>query len=68
MDIVEFVERFMGTELREWQKNAIRILYETDRNARIHICMPKHHGRDQQMYIYMNQKELVPNGKTNDCK
>lgn len=68
MDIVEFVERFMDIELKDWQKKHIKMLDETRRDADIRICMPKHNGRSHQMYIYMNAKELISNGSPNDCK
>lgn len=67
MDIVEFVERFFDVKLNEWQKNHIRMLEETRRDADIRVIMPRHNGRSQ-VYIYMNQKELIPNGTTNDHK
>ena len=62
MDIIEFVERFMNVELREWQKEHIRILEKLPRGARI-VMAPR--GR---VYIYVDQpaKELTPYGKTND--
>ena len=67
MDIVEFTERFFDVELKDWQKEHIRSLDETRRDANVRVIMPKHNGRHQ-VYIYMNQKELIPNGATNDCK
>ncbi len=68
VDIVEFIERLTDIKLQEWQKETIRLLDETDRDARLHICMPRHLGHDRQMYIYMNAKELLSNGTQNDCK
>ena len=64
MDIVEFAERFMNVELKEWQKTHIRILDKLPRGAKI-LMAP--HGR---VYIYVDQpaKELIPSGKTNDCE
>lgn len=64
MDIVEFAERFCGVELRDWQKEHIRVLEKLPRGAKI-VMAPK--GR---VYIYVDQptKELIPNGKTNDRK
>jgi hypothetical protein len=67
MDIVEFAERFIGVDLPEWQKKHIKTLYEMSTNEPIRIVMPKNAGRHQ-AYIYMNQKELILNGKTTDCK
>lgn len=68
MDLVDFLERFADVELLDWQKRAIRTLDDLGKDARIHICMPRHLGRTRQMYIYMNSKELIPSGKTNDRK
>ena len=64
MDIVEFAEKFMDVKLKDWQKNHIRILDKLPRGAKI-LMAPR--GR---VYIYVDQpiKELIPNGKTNDCK
>lgn len=68
MDIVEFAEKFMGVELLGWQKDHIRFLYDKyQSDGVIRIVMPKNAGRHQ-VYIYMNSiKELMSNGKTNDC-
>lgn len=62
MDIVEFAEKFCGVELKEWQKQHIRILEKLPRGAKIVM------GRGGRVYIYMNQKELMPHGTTNDSK
>lgn len=64
MDIVEFAEKFMNVELKEWQKKHIRILEKMPRGAKI-VMAPR--GR---VYIYVDQptKELVPYGQTDDCK
>ena len=68
MDIVEFVERECGVELFEWQKEYLRDLYEMSRNDTVRIVMPRQLGR-RQVYVYMNQlKELISNGKTNNCE
>ena len=66
MDIVEFVEKFMGIELMEWQKIHLRTLDRLGKDADIRIVMPRHVGR-RQVYIYMNPEELIPDGTTNDC-
>ena len=67
MDIVEFAEKFMNVELREWQKIHLRTLDKLGKDADIRIVMPRHVGRHQ-VYIYMdNLKELIPNGTPNDC-
>lgn len=68
MDIVEFAESFMNVELKDWQKKVIRTLDEMGKDAKICITIPRHMGRDQAVYIYMNQKELISNGTTNDCE
>lgn len=67
MDIVEFAEKFMNVELKDWQKEHLRVLYEKySKNGDIRIVMPKNAGRTQ-VYIYMDQfKELISNGKTLD--
>lgn len=68
MDIAEFVEKFMNVEMPDWQKKHIQTLYEMTRDDVVRIVMPKNAGRHQ-VYIYMNQlKELIPDGKTNDCE
>ena len=68
VDVVEFAEKFMNVELKDWQKEHLRILDKTRKDARICITMPRHLGRDQAVYIYMNAKELISSGKTNDRK
>lgn len=68
MDIADFAEKFMNVKLLDWQKEHIRTLYnkyQTDGDIR--IVMPKNSGM-RQVYFYMNQKELIPNGKTDDCE
>lgn len=62
MDIVEFAEQICGAKLYEWQKEYLRILEKLPRGTKI-VVGPK--GR---VYTYMDQKELIPNGKTHDCK
>ena len=68
MDIVEFAEKFMDVELKEWQKEHLKVLYEKySKDGDIRIVMPKNAGRTH-VYIYMDQlKELIPNGKTTNC-
>ena len=60
MDIVEFAEKFMNIELKDWQKEHIRMLEKLPRGAKI-VMAPR--GR---VYIYVDQptKELIPSGKT----
>lgn len=67
MDVVDFAEKFCGVELKEWQKQHIRLLDRMRKDGRINIVMPKNADRSQ-VYIYMNQKELMPHGTTNDSK
>lgn len=58
MDIVEFAEKFMNIELRDWQKKHLRVLDELRKDADIRIVMPKDAGR-KQVYVYINAyKEL----------
>lgn len=67
MDIVEFAEKFMDVELRDWQKRQLRLLDEMRKDARICVIYHPFCGRHQ-AYIYMkNAKELISNGTTNDC-
>lgn len=64
MDIVDFAEKFMNVELKEWQREHIRALEKLPRGAKIVM------GRHGRVYIYVDQptKELIPNGKTDDRK
>lgn len=66
MDIVDYAEMFYGVQLADWQKEHIRTLNEAGKNAKVCIVMPRHHGRDQAIYFYLNHKELMPNGSKND--
>lgn len=64
MDIAEFLERFAGTELPEWQKEHIRLLYEISRDKPIYISM-----RRNAFYTYLNKntlRELTQNGTTSN--
>ena len=66
MDIVEFAEKFCGVELFECQKELLRRIDELRHEGKIYFL----HGR-RGPYIYIDktmQKELLSNGKTNDCK
>jgi hypothetical protein len=66
MDIVEFAENVCGIELLECQKEFLRKMNELRSEGKIYLI----HGR-RGPYIYVDkqmQKELVPNGKTNDSK
>lgn len=66
MDIVEFAEKFCGVELFEYQKELLRRIDELRHEGKIYFL----HGR-RGPYIYIDktmQKELLSNGKTNDCK
>ena len=68
MDVVEFAEKFYGAELPEWQKEYLRLLYETGKDAKVYICMPPHAGRTQALIHINNIKELLSNGTQNDRK
>jgi hypothetical protein len=68
MDIVKLAEKFYGVELKDWQKEHLRLLDEMRKDDNIRIVFPKHHGGSHLMYIYMNAKELISNGSTNDSK
>lgn len=66
MDIVEFAEKFYGVELYECQKELLRRMDELRHEGRVYFL----HGR-KGPFIYIDktmQKELIPNGKTNDRK
>ena len=68
MDIIEFAEKFMDVELKDWQKKHLRVLDDLRKDADIRIVMPKSAGR-KQVYIYMNTyKELFGNVKTTNYK
>ena len=67
MDMVEFAEKFMNVELLDWQKKHIQFLEKLPPDTDIRIVMPKNAGRHQ-VYTYMNPKELILNGTTNDRK
>ena len=68
MDVVEFAEKFMNVELPDWQKKYLRLLYESGKDAKIYIRMPKDSGRHQALIHINNTKELFSNGTQNDCK
>ena len=66
MDIVEFVEKFYGVEMYECQKELLRRMDELRHEGGVYFL----HGR-KGPFIYIDktmQKELIPNGKTNDRK
>lgn len=60
MDMIEFAEKFMNVELKEWQKSHIRVLEKLPHGAKI-VMTPR--GR---VYFYLDQpvKELTQNGET----
>lgn len=68
MDIVKFAEKFYGVELKDWQKDHLRLLDKMRKDDNIRIVFPRHHGRSHMMYIYMNAKELIPDGTKIDNK
>ena len=64
MDIVEFAENICGVKLFEYQKEFLRKMNELRSDGKIYLLL----GR-RGPYIYVDkqmQKELVPNGTTND--
>jgi hypothetical protein len=68
MDIAEIAEKMYGIKLSDWQKEHIRTLDKFGKKADIRIVMPRHNGRDEAVYFYLNTKELILNGKTNNSK
>lgn len=68
MDIVEFAEKVIGTELHEWQKEYLQLLYKVSRDQPVYIIMRPHQGREV-FYTYFKQyilKELTKNATTLD--
>lgn len=66
MDIVEFAENICGVELYDYQKEFLRKMDALRHDGKIYFL----HGR-RGPYIYIDktmQKELIPNGATNDRK
>ena len=68
MDIVEIAEKFYDAQLTDWQKEHIRTLDKLGEKADIKIVMPRHAGRSDAVYFYLNAKELILNGTTNDSE
>ena len=68
MDIVEFAEKMYDVKLADWQKEHIRTLDRLGTKADIRIVMPRHNGRDEAVYFYLNTRELILNGTQNDRK
>lgn len=68
MDIVEYAEKFYSVQLTDWQKEHIRMLDKLGEKTDIRVVMSRHQGRDQAVYFYLNAKELILNGQTNDRK
>lgn len=65
MDIVEFAEREYGVKLFEWQKEYLRTLDRMCKDGHARVVVTRGIGR---MYTYFRLKELIPDGKTNDCQ
>lgn len=71
MDVVEYAEKIIGSELLEWQKAAVQDLYELcrDGNGKLYIVMRPFNGRNA-FYTYLKEnklpicKELTQNGTT----
>ena len=63
MDIVEFIEQYIDIRLPEWQKAAIRDLYELQKNSdgKLRIIMRPFNGQNS-FYTYLKQNNL-PIGK-----
>ena len=68
MDIVEIAEKFYGVQLADWQKEHIRTLDKMGKQTDIRIVMPRHNGRDQAVYFYLNTKELILNEQKTHSK
>jgi hypothetical protein len=62
MDIVEYAEYVCGAKLYEWQKEHLRTLERLRHRGDIRIVM----NRRGHLFVYMNPKELMPNGTTTD--
>ena len=60
MDIVEYAEYVCGAKLYEWQKEYLRNLERMRHKGDIRIVM----NRRGRIFVYMNPKELIPNGET----
>ena len=58
MDIVEFAEQVCGAKLYEWQKEYLRFFEKLPRGTKL-VIDPR--GR---VFTYIDQEELIPNGKT----
>jgi hypothetical protein len=63
MDIVEYVENSMSIKLPEWQKCAVRDLYELCKSSdnKLYIVMRPFNGRSS-FYTYLKQNN-IPIGK-----
>ena len=59
MDIVEFAESCMNVNLPEWQKAALRDLYELQErdSKKLYIVMRPFNGRNA-FYTYLKQNNL----------
>ena len=61
MDVVEFAEKFMNIELKEWQKEHLRALENLRSEGDVRVVT----GRKGKVYIYLDrqiQKELIQHG------
>lgn len=73
MDIIDYVETSMNIKLPEWQKAAVRDLYELCKSSddKLYIVMRPFNGR-KHFYTYLRQnnlpigKELYPHGTTTE--
>lgn len=66
MDVVEFAEKWLGVELKDWQKEHLRTLDSMRLQGPIRVIM----RYPDEFYIYLDQttqKELIQNGPTPHC-
>ena len=71
MDVVEYAEKIIGSELPEWQKAALRDLHKIykDSNGKTYLVMRPFNGRNA-FYTYLKEnnlpicKELTQHGTT----
>lgn len=71
MDVVEYAEKLVNAELPEWQKAALRDLYDLRKKdpKKFYIIMRPYNGANA-LYTYLKEnnlpicKELTQNGTT----
>lgn len=59
MDVVEYAEKLTNSKLPEWQKAALRDLYELHKNSdgKLYIVIRPFNGR-KSFYTYLKQNNL----------